>query len=80
MPFPFLVNLLIGFGSLLLGYMLTPQPKQPKPPAVEDLEEPTSEAGRPIPVPVGSVEITGLNLLSSADKSIVTRKKKAGKK
>lgn len=73
MPFPFLVSLLLGFGSLVIGYLLMPKPKQQKPPSVDDLESPTSEAGRPIPVPMGSIEIVGLNLLYAGDKSIITR-------
>lgn len=80
MPIPFLAALLIGVGSLVLSYLLMPKPKQPKPASVDDLKEPTAEAGRPIPVLQGSSDITGLNVLSYHDKSIRNRTVKEGGK
>lgn len=70
MPIPFIAQLAIGFGLLFIGYMLMPKPKPPKPPSVEDLKEPTAEAGRPIPVPFGSVQIDSPNILFYGDKDI----------
>lgn len=80
MAIPFLGQLIIGVVMLIGAYIFAPKPKQPKPPSLDDLEAPTSEAGRPIPVIMGSVTIKGLNVLYSGDKSRKTRKVKSGKK
>ena len=80
MPFPFVAALLIGVGTLVVSYLLMPKPKAEKPPSVDDLESPTAEAGRPIPVLQGSSDITGLNILSYHDKSIRNRTVKEGGK
>lgn len=45
------------------AYILTPKPKQPRPPAVQEPQAPTASAGRPIPVIWGSVMIKGPNVL-----------------
>ena len=73
MPFPFIAQLIIGIVINVIGYMLMPKPKQPKPPSVEDLEDPTAEAGRPIPVIFGSITVSGTNIIYYGDKSIKTR-------
>jgi hypothetical protein len=80
MPIPFLAAMLLGVGSLILSYLLMPKPKQPKPLTVDDLKEPTAEAGRPIPVLQGSSDIKGLNVLSYHDKSIRNRTEGSGGK
>ncbi|RID91882.1 hypothetical protein D2N39_11645 [Gemmobacter lutimaris] len=80
MPLPFLTNLIIGFAWSFVGFLLQPGVKQEKPPATEDLEDPTAEAGRPIPVVVGSVRISGLNNLGHWDKLSVHRKADTGSK
>lgn len=49
--------------------LLQPKAKQPKPDAVQDLEDPTADAGRPIPVAFGTIMIKGLNVLHFGDKS-----------
>ena len=76
----FLVQLLVGVALQILGFLLAPKPKAPKPPSVSDLEEPTAEAGRPIPVVFGSVTISSPNNLGWWDKAISTRKIKQNKK
>lgn len=72
MPFalaPLLFRLLIGFLVQVVGYLLVGGPKEEKTDDVRDLEAPTSEAGRPIPVLFGELEINGLNCLYSGEKS-----------
>ena len=64
-------------GSLALNLLLAPKPKAPKPEAAKDLEDPTAEAGRPIPVVFGTVTVKGLNLLWFGEKSLRTSKVKA---
>lgn len=63
MPLPFFAQLLIGFVISVVAYLIMPKPKQPKPPEAKDLEGPTAEAGRPVPVIFGRVRTKGLNLL-----------------
>lgn len=55
--------LLLGVGLQVVGYLLMPKPKQPKPPEATDMEEPTAESGRPIAVIFGEIRITGPNIL-----------------
>lgn len=68
MPLPFLINLLIGIALQVVAYLLMPQPKQPKPPAAQDADDPVAEAGKPLPVVFGSLTVKGLNCLWFSDK------------
>ncbi len=75
MPFNFLaffIQILIGFALQVVGYLLTSQPKQEKTSDVQDLDSPTAEAGRPIPVLFGELEIQGLNCVWYGQKSTNT--------
>lgn len=54
--------------------LLKPRIRTPKPDAVKDLEDPTAEAGRPIPVPFGTITVKGLNNLGFFDKNHKTFK------
>jgi hypothetical protein len=64
------IPLLIGIALSVVSYLLQPKPKQPKPPAASDLESPTAEAGRPIPVIFGTMTIKGVNTLWYGDKQV----------
>lgn len=63
--------------SVALNLLLAPKPKAPKPEAASDLDDPTAEAGRPIPVVFGTITVKGLNVLWYGDKSFTTKKIKA---
>lgn len=76
----FLVQLAIGVALAYVSFLLAPKPKQPKPPSTEDLESPTAEAGRPIPVIFGSLTLQSPNNIGFWDKESVTRKMKSGGK
>jgi len=80
MPLPSLALLAIGILLSYVGYLLTPKPKQGKPPSVDDLENPTAEAGRPIPVVFGSITVQSPNNLGYWDKQIITRGGESGGK
>lgn len=70
----FLIQLLVGLALQVLGYLLIPKPKGPKPEDVKDLENPTAEAGRPIPVVFGQLEVTGVNIILFSEKVTKTFK------
>jgi hypothetical protein len=80
MPFPFLAQLAISVALQVIGYLLLPKPPKEAPPELSDFEDPTAEAGRPIPVVWGSGTITGLNIMDFNDKKIAKRKVKVDKK
>lgn len=71
------IPLIIGIILQVIAYLLMPKPKQPKPPALADAEDPVAEAGIPIPYLFGSKTIKGLNVLWYGDKNKTTRKIKA---
>ncbi len=73
----FLVLLAIVVALAVVSYLLMPKPKAPKPPEVQDLENPTAEAGREIPVIFGTVTVKGLNILDYTDKTIRSYEVKA---
>lgn len=78
MPFPFmtlLVQLLVGIGLQVLGYLLMPKPQTSKPEEARDMEEPTAES-RPMPVLFGELDVAP-NIIWWGDKATTTRKVKA---
>lgn len=64
-----IVALIVSFALNVVAAILTPRPKAPKPAAAKDLEEPTAEAGRPIPRVFGRMTLKSPNLLWFGDKS-----------
>lgn len=69
--------LLVSFALNIIAYALMPKPKGPKPEAAKDLESPTAEAGRPIPIVFGTITLKGLNDIWDGEKSSRTYKVKA---
>jgi hypothetical protein len=63
--------------SVAVSILLRPKVKTPKPEAAKDMENPTAEAGRPIPVVFGTITVKGVNVLWYGDKSRRTYKVKA---
>jgi hypothetical protein len=55
--------------SIVVSFLLRPKVKAPKPDSVKDLEDPSADAGRPIPVAFGTITVKGLNVLWFGDKS-----------
>ena len=77
MPFPIiplLIQLAIGVGLQVVGFLLAPKPKQARPDEVRDMDNPTAEEGRPIPVVFGEMEVTGVNIIWFGDKNTRTRR------
>lgn len=67
------IPLLIGLALSVVSYLIMPKPKAPKPPAAKDMDDPTAESGRPIPVVFGTVTVKGLNVLWFGQKSVKTK-------
>ncbi len=59
---------------------LAPKPPQPKAAGLGDVQAPTAEEGRPIPVVFGTVLITGANVVWYGDLVATPIRKKGGKK
>lgn len=74
---PLLLQIAIGVGLQILGYLIMGKPKGPKPDEVKDMENPTAEAGRPIPVVFGEIEVSGVNIIFFGDKQTKTVRIKA---
>ena len=68
--FMFIVQILVSIALSLLAYMLAPKAKPAKPEAAAEMENPTADAGRPIPVVFGTMTLKGPNFLWYGDKSI----------
>jgi hypothetical protein len=76
--FTFAVQLVV---SLVLSYALRPDPPPPPPAAdLEDLDVPTAEQGRPVPVLFGRREIAAPNTLWYGDLKAKPIKRSGGKK
>lgn len=73
-------NILIALALLILGYLLMPKAKQAKPDSVEELDNPTADAGKPLGVVVGDYTIKSPNYLWYGDIQNVRKKKKSRKK
>ena len=69
MPLPFIVQFLIMLALQVLAYVLTPKPKGPKPAALEQAENPTADAGKPVAKLWGSARISETNVIGFWDKS-----------
>ena len=74
MPINLLIQLLIGLAHSVISYLLAPRPKAAKPSEVQDMEGPTAEAGRPIPVVFGTCEINSPNVLWYGDRRTEMRR------
>ena len=62
-PFSLLIQLAVALALNVIAYLLMPKPKGPQPPEIKDLEAPTAEAGRPIPVVFGDMTVKGVNVI-----------------
>ena len=63
-------EILIQIAMMIVSYMLTPKPKQAKPAAAEQADNPVAEAGMPIPKVFGSMRVKSLNTLWFGEKYI----------
>lgn len=71
--FSLLIQLLVGIALQTIGYLLMPQAKSQKTEEVTDMDSPTAEGGRPIPVVFGELEVTGVNIIWFGEKETTSR-------
>lgn len=66
---PYLIQALIAIAISAIAYLIAPKPKSQKPPHAADMENPTADASRPIPVVFGTIEVKGVNVLWFGEKT-----------
>lgn len=66
--------------ALVVSAVLAPKSPQPTPPSLDDVEAPTADEGRPIPVIFGTVWITGPNVIWYGNMRTTPIMKSGGKK
>ena len=66
--------------ALVISYSLTPKPQNTKPAGLEEIQAPTAEVGREIPVLFGTRDLSGPNVVWYGDLRTVPIKKRGGKK
>lgn len=71
------IGLLVGLVINVVAYLIMPKPKVAKPEAAKDMDAPTADAGRPIPVVFGTMTVKGINVLWYGDRSTNTYEVKA---
>lgn len=76
-PISLITQIIIAVVINIVAYVLTPKPKGPKPEAVQQMDNPVAEAGKPIPVVFGEVTIKDPNFLWYGDKETNTYEVKA---
>lgn len=73
-------NIIIGLALMILGYLLMPKPKQPKPQEMSELEGPTVDQAGDIAVVFGDITVKSMNILGYWNIANVRKKKKSRKK
>jgi hypothetical protein len=66
--------------TTLIQYALAPKPPKPRPAGLQDIEAPTAEEGRPIPVVFGTVLVKSPNVVWYGDLRTTPIKSKGSKK
>jgi len=72
--------LVVIIVAALVSVALAPKAPEPKPASLSDVDAPTAEEGRPIPVVFGTVLLRGANVVWYGDLEADPIRKKGGKK
>lgn len=67
-------------ASFFVSYWLAPKPQNAKPAGFDEIQAPTAEVGREIPVLFGRRKISGPNVVWYGDLKVKPIKRKGGKK
>lgn len=70
---PILIQLAVAVILMAISYAIAPKPKSPKP-QIQDLQLPTADVNRPVPVVFGTINIKGPNVLWHGEKTTVVLK------
>ncbi|MCP3868315.1 MAG: hypothetical protein GY703_09525 [Gammaproteobacteria bacterium] len=73
-------QIVVFVATLVLGYLLTPKPKSQTPQPSSDIDAPTAEEGREIPVLFGTRDIRGANIVWYGHLRTDAIRRKGGKK
>lgn len=65
-------------AAVVVAYSMAPRTPEPKPPTLKDVDVPTAEAGRPIPVVFGSYVVKSPNIVWYGDLAYKAIKAKGG--
>ena len=76
-PISLIIQVLIAVALNIAAYLLAPKPKREQPSATRNLDDPTAEAGREIPVVFGTLTVKSPNCLWFGEKSSNAYKVKA---
>lgn len=71
---PFLIQLVIGVALQVIGFLLMPKVAESQPEEMREMDDPTAEEGRAIPVIFGEVEVTDVNVVFFGEKTTTTRR------
>lgn len=72
-----IIQLIIAVVMLVVSYAMMPRPKQPKPEAATQADNPVAEAGKEMGVLFGTLTIKEANVLDFNDKYVRTYQVKA---
>lgn len=72
--------IIIAVVALVIGFSMVPKPQAMKPAGLDEIQAPTAEVGREIPVLFGTRDLKGPNIVWYGDFQAVAVKKKGGKK
>lgn len=76
----FWVAALFFVGALVVAYTMAPKPETRPPAGLDEIQAPTAEVGREIPVLFGRRKLEGPNVVWYGHLRAVAIKKKGGKK
>lgn len=74
------VYAIVFIVALVVGYAMMPKPETRPPAGLDEIQAPTAEVGREIPVLFGTRKMEGPNVVWYGDLRTVPVKKKGGKK
>lgn len=61
------VYLVIAIVVAIAAYAMAPRPPEPTPPMLKDIDVPTAEEGRPVPVVFGTMVVKSPNIVWYGD-------------
>lgn len=73
------IYLVVAVIVAIVAYAMTPKPPDPIPPMLKDINAPTAEEGRPIPVVFGTWVVKSPNIVWYGDLGYKPVKSKGGK-